>query len=346
MRIRLIGSPAKPTAYARVNAHLAAALRARGHVLVGEGDGAVDAVVLHDLERRVEGLTDDERAPGAVHVIVRTWDFGPYPPRWAEVVREHFDQLWVHSQWNRELAVRGGVPADRVRVVPWGFDPSVFQPDGPARETSGAATTFLFVGAAVRRKGFDVLVRAWADAFAPDDDVELIVKDNTRDVFYRGQHLDVARSPTAPITYLDAELDPTALAALYRAADALVLPFRAEGFALPTLEAMACSTPPLVSRFGAVLDHCDDRSAWFVPVRRINLPVDRTMPYSTLGFEERIAEVDLCEPDPAGLADALRLVAATTPEERAARGQAAHAAAASRTWDRSAEAVEAALAAG
>jgi glycosyltransferase involved in cell wall biosynthesis len=253
----------------------------------------------------------------------------------------------VHSQWNRDLAIRGGVPAEAVRIVPHGIDPAVLHPDGP-RATGGAATTFLFVGATVRRKGFDVLLEAYLAAFTAGEDVELIVKDNTRDVFYRGQHLGSADNDAVgpTLTYVDQELSDLDLASLYRRADALVLPFRAEGFAMPTLEAMACGTPPVVSRFGAVLDHCTDDTTWFVRARRVHLPVDRTMTYSTLGYEERISEVDLCEPDRADLTQVLRDIAGMPPSERAARGRAAAAAARSRTWEAVAEQIEAALATG
>ncbi len=348
MRIRLVGSREARTAFARVNAHWARSLAARGHTVVTARDGTpVDAVIVHDYERPVGPLRPDESSPGARRVLVRTWDFGPYPRRWCEVVTASYDELWVHSRWNRELAVRGGVPPEVVHVVPLGVDPTVLHPDGPEMAAQGAAaTTFLWVGATVRRKGFDVLQAAYRRAFSSDDDVRLIVKDNPFDVFYEGQHVEhlEAMPGAPPVTYVDEELDDETLARLYRSADALVLPFRAEGFALPTLEAMACGTPAVVSRFGPVLDHCDEATAWFVPVRRVHLPVDRVMTYNSLGYQERVQEVDLCEPRREGLVEALRQVAACPPAERAAKGAAAAQVAAARSWDSVAARVEQLLA--
>jgi len=96
---------------------------------------------------------------------------------------------------------------------------------------------------------------------------------------------------------------------------------------------MACGTPVVVPRFGAVLDHCDDSSAWFVPARRINVPVDRVVPYSTLGHEEHIGEIDLCEPSMEGLVGVLEEIANAKPAVRAHKGTAAAARAADQTWD-------------
>jgi hypothetical protein len=107
---------------------------------------------------------------------------------------------------------------------------------------------------------------------------------------------------------------------------------------------MACGTPVIVPRFGAVLDHCDEATAWFVPARRVHLPVDRTMPYSTLGHEEHISEIDLCEPSVEGLTDVLRSVAGTPPAERQTKGAAAARRAGQQTWDAIAERIEAVLA--
>jgi glycosyltransferase involved in cell wall biosynthesis len=51
--------------------------------------------------------------------------------------------------------------------------------------------------------------------------------------------------------------DPT-LAALYRAAQCVVLPSSMEGFGLPALEAMASGTPLIVARNPALEEVCGD----------------------------------------------------------------------------------------
>jgi glycosyltransferase involved in cell wall biosynthesis len=181
---------------------------------------------------------------------------------------------------------------------------------------------FLFVGAAVARKGVDILLDAYGRAFTSSDPVTLVIKDHGGDVFYQGVGLGDAiaafRSrPGAPeLHYLDAYLEPARLAALYRSCHAGVFPYRAEGFALPILEAMACGTPVIAPRFGACLDFCDDQTAFLVPARRIRLPVARNLQFNTLGFREEVQEVDFCEVDPGVLATEMRRVAALGPRAR------------------------------
>jgi len=266
-------------------------------------------------------------------------------------VEEQYDELWTFTDWGRACAVDGGLAPERVRVVPLGVDLTAFVTDGPVHElTQQAATTFLFVGAAVHRKGADVAVRAFLEAFDASDDVRLVVKDHTGDVFYRGlsqrdEILEAADRPgAAPVTYLDAYLPQPELAALYRGATAIVAPSRAEGWALPVQEAMACGTPAIVPDYGPFRTSCTPDSAVFVRSRRVRLPVQRAFVVNTLGFEEHVETIDVCETSIPALAAAMRDVAGWSEPRRRQRSRGARAAAARHSWASSAETVAAAVA--
>lgn len=348
LRIRLAGATAERSAYSIINAHWWRALTDLGHQVLGEPDeGPCDATIVHDYSRRF--TEPPPRSGPEPRVTVRPWDFGPYPQAWVETVGSGYDELWVPSEWSRQQAVAGGSPPERVRVVPFGIDPVVLHPDGPHHPaTSSARTTFLFVGAAVLRKGVDLALDAYEAAFTAEDDVVLVVQAHGSDVFYGGQELTARLATMAGgagprVVHLDQFLTEADLAALYRGADALLLPYRAEGFALTPLEAMACGTPPVVPAFGACLDYCDALSAVLVPVRRISLPVGRSITFNALGFTEEVAEVDFCEPDRVALTATLQALADESDAERAPRRQAAAARAAAWTWARSAEVVVAGL---
>jgi glycosyltransferase involved in cell wall biosynthesis len=227
--------------------------------------------------------------------------------------------------------------------VPLGVDSDAFTRDGPVHPlTAGVRCTFLFVGAAIERKGIDVLLRAYLDAFDDGDDVQLVVKDHTGDVFYEGLSqregiLEAARTPGAPrIQYLDAYLSRAELAALYRGATALVHPARAEGWALPVLEAMACGTPVVVPEFGPFLDYCTSPAAELVTVRRLRAPVQRDFTVNALGSREHVESIDFCEPDVAAVATALRAIASWSHSELQERRAAARAHAQHWTWARAA----------
>ena len=324
LRVAIVGESERPTAYAAVNRVWAEGLSRRGFDVrllpsTAALDRRYDRVIHHDYSDHFAEL----RRPDTERLIaVRTWDFGPYPRRFAEVVNGACDELWVHSRWTAGQAAAGGVEGSRTHVVPHGVDTGILTADGPrfdfgpgTRAGDADRFVFLFVGAAVARKGVDVLVDAFGRAFAASDPVTLVIKDHRGDVFYQGVGLAdriaaFRARPGAPdLHYLDAYLEPERLAALYRSCHAGVFPYRAEGFAMPILEAMACGTPAIAPRFGACLDFCDDDTAFLVPARRIRLPVARNLQFNTLGFREEVEEVDFCEVDAGVLAAEMRRVA-------------------------------------
>jgi glycosyltransferase involved in cell wall biosynthesis len=364
LSVAIAGASAQPTAYASINRVWTAGLRARGidaHLApnLAAIDRGYDVVIHHDYQDPFGELRRPPPDRARRFIAVRTWDFGPYPKRWAEVANESCDELWVHSGWVAEQAATGGVETARIHVVPHGVDAAVLAPEGPSFDFGPDATAggegrfvFLFVGAAVTRKGVDILLDAYGRAFTASDPVTLVIKDHGGDVFYRGVGLAGAiaafsESNTAPdLLYIDDYLEAERLAALYRSCDAGVFPYRAEGFAMPILEAMACATPSIVPRFGACLDFCDDATSFPIPARRIKLSVLRTMQFNTLGFREEVAEVDFCEVDPSILAAEMRRVAALGPEALAETGAAAAAKARGFTWAATLDRIEARLRSG
>ena len=299
------GGTQKRSAYARVNDAWRRGLANKGYRVITSDSKAVepgidgDFTIHHDYEEPFLQARPQKRGK---FIAVRTWDFGPYPRAWAAKVNAEFDQLWVYTRWIRQQAIAGGVEAGRVRVVPLGVDPAVFRAEGPRYPLENpAGLTFLFVGATVYRKGIDILLDAYVRAFSSEDDVLLVIKDHSGDVFYRDisyrdRIKELCRRPGAPaITLIDRYLSEDDLAALYRTCDVAVFPYRAEGFAIPIPQAMACGTPIVAPRFGACLDYVEPECSFLVSARRITLPVGKELAINTLGFEESVEEVDFCE---------------------------------------------------
>jgi glycosyltransferase involved in cell wall biosynthesis len=339
--VRLLGSAERQTAFSVSNAAWRDGLMAAGiHVV---DDGIADVLIHHDYSQR---FGDVELPDAGRKIAVRPWDLGPYPSRWAQIVEEQYDELWVFTEWGRECAIAGGIAPEIVRVVPLGVDMSVHTPDGDPHElVRRAKVTFLFVGAAVHRKGIDIALEAFVQAFDADDDVQLIIKDHTRDIFYKGlsHQPEIARAAERPggptIVYIDDYMPRSELAAMYRGADALVAPSRAEGWALPVVEAMASGTPVIVPEFGAFLTHCSGDGAMLVPTKHIRVPARGYFTTNTLGYEEYVDRVDFCETLPATLAETMRTFAAEPDATRQRRSVAARANAGRFTWAASTAAV-------
>ena len=71
--------------------------------------------------------------------------------------------------------------------------------------------------------------------------------------------------PNAPeLVILREQLSETDMIRLYKSVDVYVTPYRAEGFGLTIMEAMACGLAVIVTRYGPSLDFCSEETSFFV----------------------------------------------------------------------------------
>jgi glycosyltransferase involved in cell wall biosynthesis len=282
-----------------------------------------------------------EPPPQGRWVFMQPWEYGSLPKVWLPALRR-VDEVWAYTRAVRDCYLEAGVPPERVQVVPLGIDPAVFRPDiEPMGLPPGPGFRFLFVGGTIHRKGFDLLLAAYARAFRPDDGVGLVVKDMGSRSYYRGETAEARiaehRARGYPIEYLDGALDERDLARLYAACDCLVLPYRGEGFGLPVVEAMACGLPAIVTGGGPALDYASEATAFLVPARRAELPECR-------GDErESVGRSWLWEPDTEALVELLRRAASDPVTTRAKGAAAAVWIREHFTWSNSADVAEARL---
>jgi glycosyltransferase involved in cell wall biosynthesis len=278
-------------------------------------------------------------------VLYQPWEFGEIPAAWVEPIRTSVDEVWTPSEYSRQAFTRAGLAPELIRVVPNGVDLERFSAAGAAyRLPTSKRTVFLFVGGTTYRKGIDLLLEAYGEAFSADDDVCLVVKSFGAQTVYRGQGglpelRAFAARPGAPeLVLLEHDLAFEEIPTLYRAADCLVQPYRGEGFCLPALEALASGLPVIVTAGGPTDDFSSPACAWQLPSRTIPLPANALGPaYLPAGGGT------LLEPDRRALVAALR--AATDPAARAAKAATAREHAARFGWPAAAAVVTERLAA-
>jgi glycosyltransferase involved in cell wall biosynthesis len=295
------------------------------------------------VEVRHQFPPDLRPAAGGRLAVIQPWEFGAVPVEWVEGINRNVDELWVPSAYVRDGYVAGGVDPGRVAVVPNGVDLDVFTPDGPRMPLDAPGLRFLFVGGLIERKGPDLLLAAFLDAFEGRDDVSLVIKDFGADNVYpgtdRSKLLEYAGSGALPrVVYLHRDMDERELAALYRACDVLVQPYRGEGFAMPVLEAMASGLPVVVTAGGPTDEFCPDAACWRIRSERRMRREERLDRWVTAGRPWML------EPDLPHLRELLAAAAADA-DGRAARGRAGRAAAAACSWDAVAEAYRGRIAA-
>lgn len=222
---------------------------------------------------------------GPVHHVGRTmFETDGIPPSWVRHCNQ-MDELWLPSQFNIETFRGAGVHVPIVRV-PGGIDSRRCHPDVQPMAVPGLrGTVFLAVFEWRLRKGWDVLLRAWADAFSPDDDVTLVLRTypinksaGTDNETVINGHIDAflaeecnrTRADVAPIVVLGRTVPGAEMPALYRIASALVAPTRGEGWGRPFMEAMASGVPVIATRWSAHLEFMHDENSLLLDVDRLD----------------------------------------------------------------------------
>ncbi|MEV0947620.1 glycosyltransferase family 4 protein [Rhodococcus sp. NPDC049939] len=154
--------------------------------------------------------------------------------------------LTVSQTSSEDISAAFDVPLENLRTIPLGVDTEIFRPSTSARVPGRVVCV---ASADMPLKGVSTLLEAVAKVHT-ERAVELVL---------------VAKlTPEGPTAKLIEELaigdlvrtvsgiDDTELAALLASADVACVPSLYEGFSLPAVEAMACGTPLVASRAGAI----------------------------------------------------------------------------------------------
>jgi glycosyltransferase involved in cell wall biosynthesis len=205
-----------------------------------------------------------------------TFETDRLPLDWLPILKRA-DQVWIMSEFNRRVFVEQGVPPERLSVIP---TPVTWSPSAgiePLRILNRRAFNFLSVFSWGRRKGWDLLVRAFLSEFREDDDVSLTlrvsslperpqveIQDTVREFIRKDLGRDPDREP--PILFVDETLSNAEMWELFKQADAFVLPSRGEGFGRPYAEALVAGLPTIATRFGGQLDFLTDENSYLIDV--------------------------------------------------------------------------------
>ncbi len=184
------------------------------------------------------------------------------------------DQVWVPTQWGRQILMNHGLAADLIRVVPEGIDPLCFHPKVAPHPQICALDGFRFltVGKWEARKGMVELLRAFDDAFTTTDRVFLIVHSAVKvqalqSVNVHDEIGKLGLQHPEKIVIIETPLTtPHDMARLYTACDAYVSAAKAEGWGLPLLEAMACGLPVIAPNYSGPSEFLSADCAYPIPV--------------------------------------------------------------------------------
>jgi len=239
------------------------------------------------------------------------------------------DEVWTPTEWGRTVFLASGVTKP-VYTIPLGVDLTTFTP-GPSRQELNDRTVFLSVFEWSRRKGWDVLLRAYQAAFTPTDPVVLVLKIDHRAPGNPLREMATFLGDCAPpvAVLYNQTFSPTRMAELYRSADCFVLPTRGEGWGMPILEAMACGVPVIATAWSGPTAFLDDTCGYPLPISGLAPTGVPTGPY---------AHSYWAEPDLEALVALLRRVHEQRDEARK-RGEQAALRAQEWSWKHSAQTI-------
>ena len=174
------------------------------------------------------------------------------------------DTILVGSSFVRRTFQDSGLNADKLAVVPYGCDVSMFAP----REDRGSEDVFraIFVGQLAQRKGLSYLLKGYRAFQGPGTELLLAGR--------------LVGDPAALVPYKDSftalgVVSHSRLPELYRQADVFLFPTLIEGMPLVVLEAMASGLPVITTNHGPGDIVRDGVDGFIVPIRDPEAIADR-----------------------------------------------------------------------
>jgi glycosyltransferase involved in cell wall biosynthesis len=205
------------------------------------------------------------------------------PRPWVSICNQ-MDEVWVPSDFNIETFAHAGVNVAKLHKVQECLQVDRFDPSTsvPLFITGLRGFIFLSVGAAWKRKGWDLLVRAYCEEFKADEEVTLLLKcgprvDRTR-VDYQtilDQSIPTRLKRHGRLPQVVLHTDPlrgSAIHRLYATADAFVLPSHGEGWGRPYMEAMAMGLPTIGTRWSGNLEFMDESNSYLIDCALAEVP--------------------------------------------------------------------------
>lgn len=206
------------------------------------------------------------------------------PPTYADIMNKEASLILPSSNFAKEIFIKNKVDPNKLVVVPHGYDPINFNNQIPISSINGVDDNkfkFLCVAAPHWRKGIDVLFRAYIEEFKGCEDVVLVLKTSMNSNEGPSHfHVDIKKLLEDlqnkykfkwPEIRLITSRVPH-LGSLYRWANVMVLPSRAECFSLTPLEAAACEVPIITTAYGGQLDFLNSKNSFLIDYKLVKAP--------------------------------------------------------------------------
>lgn len=199
------------------------------------------------------------------------------------------DAIFVTCEWARDI-VRANTSIKEVSVIPLGVDRKIFSDENA--KINEHKTIFFNCGKWEVRKGHDILVEIFNDAFDYNDNVELwMMCDNpflTQEQQNNWRNLYRNSKLGHKIKILPRVKTPEEVYNIMTQVDCGVFPSRAEGWNLELLELMSCGKQVITTNYSAHTAFCNPENSFLVDIDSTELAYDGKWFHGVIGSWAKI----------------------------------------------------------
>lgn len=204
-------------------------------------------------------------------IAYNVWESTRQPEHFFRRLLE-YDQLWVPTEWQKQVSIEQGYPEDRVKVVPEGVDGNKFHPYESEDERKKIlekygipedAFVFMIFGRWDYRKATKEMIESFLNVFEDMENVYLVASidnpfpaDGFSTTEERMDHYGFNHDKIKILHFPPNEEYIKWL----QLGDVFVSCSRSEGWNLPLIESIACGCVTICSDYGAQLEFADEVS--------------------------------------------------------------------------------------
>ena len=187
----------------------------------------------------------------------------------SKIGYELSDIIFAPSEWAKNILMSNGISKDII-VCPQGVNRDVFNDQEPA-DKDKEKYIFINIGKWEIRKGHDILVDIFNNAFNEDDNVELWMLNHN-------SFLNTEQTNEWVSLYQNSKLAnkirifprlPTQhhIAKIISYADCGIYPSRAEGWNNEAIETLSMNKPLIITNYSAHTEYCNNKNSYLVDIK-------------------------------------------------------------------------------